>query len=142
APILGMKPTAVAQLAFRAREGLREAWIQAHLRSVTDDSTCHWTIHRLGAYARRNLGKRDMAKLQLHLTECARCTIVASEAKDVSSRLALILLPLLIGAGAATSYPATVQGRDAPLVALAMAATPSTGALGGAGALGVTGGAT
>ncbi len=37
APLLGMKATAVAQLAFRAREGLREAWIQAHLRSVEDE---------------------------------------------------------------------------------------------------------
>ncbi len=36
APLLGMKATAVAQLTFRAREGLREAWMQAHLRSVED----------------------------------------------------------------------------------------------------------
>ncbi|MGL4256930.1 MAG: RNA polymerase sigma factor, partial [Microbacterium sp.] len=47
APLLGMKATAVAQLTFRAREGLREAWIQAHLRSVADDSDCAWTITRL-----------------------------------------------------------------------------------------------
>ena len=38
APLLGLKPTAVAQLAFRAREGLREAWIQAHLQSVADEA--------------------------------------------------------------------------------------------------------
>jgi RNA polymerase sigma factor (sigma-70 family) len=59
APLLGMKPTAVAQLTFRAREGLREAWVQAHLRSVADGSDCQWTVDHLGAYARLNIGRRD-----------------------------------------------------------------------------------
>ena len=101
APLLGMNATAVAQLAFRAREGLREAWIQAHLRSAPEGSACRWTIERLGAYARGNLGRRDTGKVDAHLAECARCAIVAAEAKDVSRRLALVLLPLTSGAGAA-----------------------------------------
>ncbi|MFK4835554.1 sigma-70 family RNA polymerase sigma factor, partial [Microbacterium sp. ZW T2_14] len=119
APLLGMKPTAVAQLTFRAREGLREAWIQAHLRSVADGSECQWTIERLGAYARHNLGRRDHAKLERHLAGCVRCSIVASEAKEVSSRLALVLLPLALGAAGTAGYLASVQGGGAPLVALA-----------------------
>lgn len=119
APLLGLKPTAVAQLAFRAREGLREAWIQAHLRAAPGGSDCRWTIERLGAYARGNLGRRDTAKLESHLGDCARCTIVAAEAKDVSHRLALVLLPLTLGAGAATAYLAALQGGSAPIAALA-----------------------
>ena len=93
APLLGLKPTAVAQLTFRAREGLREAWIQAHLRSLADGSDCQWTIEHLGAYARANLGRRDRVKVDSHLASCARCGIVASEAKEVSGRLALVPLP-------------------------------------------------
>lgn len=119
APLLGMKPTAVAQLTFRAREGLREAWIQAHLRSVADGSECQWTIGRLGAYARRNLGRRDHAKVERHLATCVRCSIVASEAKEVSSRLALVLLPLAVGAAGTAGYLATVQGGGTTLVAMA-----------------------
>ncbi|MCB1298684.1 MAG: sigma-70 family RNA polymerase sigma factor, partial [Microthrixaceae bacterium] len=92
APLLGLKATAVAQLSFRAREGLREAWIQAHLQSVADGSEHQWTIERLGAYARNALGTRDRGRLEDHLAECARCTIVASEAKEVGSRLAMVLL--------------------------------------------------
>ncbi|WP_344692352.1 sigma-70 family RNA polymerase sigma factor, partial [Microbacterium esteraromaticum] len=42
APLLGMSTGAVSQLSFRAREGLREAWIQAHLRNAGEDSECHW----------------------------------------------------------------------------------------------------
>ena len=141
APLLGMKPTAVAQLTFRAREGLREAWIQAHLRSVADGSDCQWTIERLGAYARRNLGRRDHAKAERHLAGCVRCSIVAGEAKEVSSRLALVLLPLAVGAAGTAGYLATVQGGGAPLVALA--AMPSSVMQGSVGAgLTVGGGGT
>ncbi|MGB4136512.1 MAG: sigma-70 family RNA polymerase sigma factor, partial [Microbacterium sp.] len=97
APLLGMSAGAVSQLAFRAREGLREAWVQAHLRSAPLGSDCQWTIDRLGAYSRGNLGTRDGKKLEQHLQDCTRCMIVAAEAKDVSSRLALVLLPLVLG---------------------------------------------
>ncbi len=123
APLLGLKPTAVAQLTFRAREGLREAWIQAHLRSAPDADDCQWTIARLGAYARRNVGRRDEAKIQAHLAECARCTIVAAEAHEVGSRLALVLLPLTIGLAGATGYLASLHGAAAPAVALAATST-------------------
>lgn len=122
APLLGLKPTAVAQLAFRAREGLREAWVQAHLGSVAHDTDCAWAITRLAAYARDNLGRRDRANLDRHLASCPRCTGIASEAERVSSRLALVLLPLTVGAGGAAGYLATVHG-GAP--AIALAAMPS-----------------
>lgn len=119
APLLGMKAGAVSQLAFRAREGLREAWIQAHLRSAAPGSDCQWTIEHLGAYSRGNLGTRDHKRLELHLDDCARCMIVAAEAKDVSTRLALVLLPLVLGVTGAAGYLATLQGGGAPIVALA-----------------------
>ncbi|PRB07484.1 sigma-70 family RNA polymerase sigma factor, partial [Microbacterium sp. MYb62] len=122
--LLGMKAGAVSQLAFRAREGLREAWIQAHLRSAEDGSECQWTIEHLGAYSRGNLSTRDHKRLELHLDECARCMIVAAEAKDVSQRLALVLLPLVLGVTGAAGYLATLQGAGTPIVALA--AMPSS----------------
>ncbi|GAA1470065.1 sigma-70 family RNA polymerase sigma factor [Microbacterium thalassium] len=124
APLLGMKASAVAQLAFRAREGLREAWIQAHLRSVHDGSECQWTIERLGAYARSNAARRDRRRIELHLKDCARCIIVAGEAEEVSHRLALVLLPLTVGIAGTAGYLASLQGGAVPAVALA--AMPST----------------
>ena len=119
APLLGMKAGAVSQLAFRAREGLREAWIQAHLRSAAPGSDCQWTIEHLGAYSRGNLSTRDHTRLEKHLDECARCMIVAAEAKDVSSRLVLVLLPLVLGVTGSAGYLATLQGGGTPIVALA-----------------------
>jgi RNA polymerase sigma factor (sigma-70 family) len=110
APILDMKPTAVAQLTFRAREGLREAWIQAHLREIADGSQCQWTMERLGAYCRGNIGRRDRGKVDMHLAGCGRCTVVATEAEEVSGRLALVLLPLALGATGAAGYLAGLHG--------------------------------
>ncbi|MGO2683198.1 MAG: sigma-70 family RNA polymerase sigma factor [Microbacterium sp.] len=124
APLLGMKAGAVSQLSFRAREGLREAWIQAHLRSTGADSECHWTIEHLGAHSRRNLSTRDRKRVDAHLDDCARCLIVAGEAKDVSSRLALVLLPLVLGVSGATGYAALLQSGGA--TAVAVAAMPSS----------------
>ncbi len=58
------------------------------------------------------------------LEDCARCTIVVAEAKDVSNRLALVLLPLVLGISGAAGYTATLQAGGAPVVALA--AMPSS----------------
>lgn len=118
-PLLGMSTGAVSQLAFRAREGLREAWIQAHLSTVTPDSDCQWAVERLGAHSRGNLGTRDQKRLEKHLDECSRCLIVAAEAKHVSGRLALVLLPLVLGAVGASGYAAALQSGSASTIALA-----------------------
>ena len=123
APLLGMKPAAVAQLAFRAREGLREAWIQAHLNAAEDGSECAWVIDHLGAHTRGNLGVRGTQRLNAHLAECTRCTIIAAEAREVGSRLALVLLPITIGVSATAAYLASLQRDDA--AAIALAAMPS-----------------
>ncbi|OAN37801.1 sigma-70 family RNA polymerase sigma factor, partial [Microbacterium sp. H83] len=144
ATLLGMKAGAVSQLAFRAREGLREAWIQAHLRSAAPGSDCQWTIEHLGAYSRGNLSTRDHRRLEQHLEDCARCMIVAAEAKDVSKRLALVLLPLVLGVSGSAGYLATLQGGGAPIVALAAmpsGITQGAVAVGGATATGGAGGA-
>ncbi|MFJ8896280.1 sigma-70 family RNA polymerase sigma factor [Leifsonia sp. NPDC102414] len=119
APLFAMTPNAVAALAYRAREGLRQAWVQAHIATLPEDSECRWTTERLGSYARNGLGKREKARVDAHLADCAKCTIVASEAHDVGSRLALVLLPLTLGIGGAAAYSAWLQsGADAAAYAI------------------------
>ncbi|GAB3616314.1 hypothetical protein GCM10027416_08710 [Okibacterium endophyticum] len=131
APLLGMKPNSVAALAYRAREGLRHAWIQAHLKAAPESSDCQWTIERLPGYARGNLGERDTRKLEEHLDSCSRCTIVAAEAKDVSSRIALVLLPLTAGVAGTAAYLAWLQqGGQHAAATMAMPASVTGGAAG------------
>ncbi|MDZ8170787.1 sigma-70 family RNA polymerase sigma factor [Microbacterium xanthum] len=122
ATLVGMKANAVSQLAFRAREGLRDAWIQAHLRTLSADSECRWTVERLGSYTRATAGRRDTMRIDAHLATCAQCIIVAEEARHVGSRLAIVVLPLVLGSTAAGGYLATLQGLPAS-APLAMSAT-------------------
>lgn len=121
APLLGLTPNGTAALAYRAREGLRQAWIQAHISASPEGSDCRWTTERLGSYSRGGLGKRDAARLERHLTECAKCTIVAAEAQNVGSRLTLVLLPLLLGVGGAAAYATSLQRGSAATAGAATA---------------------
>ncbi len=131
APLVGMSANATAALAYRAREGLRQAWIQAHLRNPDNEPECRWTIERLAAYTRDKLRTRETGRLEQHLDECAKCTIVAAEAREVGSRLALVLLPLAAGISGATAYSGWLaHGAPGVDVALGAAGVPSWAAAG------------
>jgi RNA polymerase sigma factor (sigma-70 family) len=97
APILGISANGVAALSYRAREGLRTAWLQAHVSDATAFGECQWAIGRLGDYARNGLTARERARVRSHLADCARCEIISEEVDEVGSRLALVMLPLLLG---------------------------------------------
>lgn len=48
APLMGMTANGVAALSYRAREGLRKAWLQAHVSDGTALGECQWAMSRLG----------------------------------------------------------------------------------------------
>ncbi|MAL05472.1 MAG: RNA polymerase subunit sigma [Microbacterium sp.] len=79
---MGMTAAGVAQLAFRAREGLRQAWIQAHLTTLPAASDCRWAVSRLGVFIRGNCSPRDQAKIETHIAVCGVCSTVATEARE------------------------------------------------------------
>ena len=102
APLLGMTPNAVSALAYRAREGLRQAYLSMHARDVADDA-CERTRGELGAYVRGGLSRRDAARVERHLADCRACTALYLELLEVNSNLRGVLAPLLLG-GAAAAY--------------------------------------
>src|SRR6478735_2318748 len=112
--LLGMAPGAVSSLAFRAREGLREAYLQAHLAETAAEK-CRSTVERLGTWTRGGLSKREKAQVDAHLETCERCRALAAELEEVNHGLRGLLAPLLLG-GAAAGYLATL-GPVAPLAA-------------------------
>lgn len=113
--LMGMAPNAVSSLAFRAREGLREAYLQAHL-AETAAQQCRTTVDRLGAWTRGGLSKRERAQVDAHLQVCDRCPALAAELSEINTSLRGLLAPLLLG-GAAAGYLATLP-PIAPLVQL------------------------
>jgi RNA polymerase sigma factor (sigma-70 family) len=98
AGVMGIKPGAVSALAFRAREGLREAYLQAHVRAEAR-AECRYTVDRLGPYVRGDLAERERVKVQDHLDRCPACRQRRDELADVNAALlgALLPPPLLLG---------------------------------------------
>jgi RNA polymerase sigma factor (sigma-70 family) len=147
APILGMTANGVAALSYRAREGLRKAWLQAHINDATASGECHWTISRIGDHARKGLSSRDSERMAFHLATCAKCSIINEEVDEVGSRLALVMLPLLLGGVVGGALLATF-GHAGSAVAAAATAIPAlpeaigAGAAAAGGAAGIFGAAT
>ena len=110
APLLGMSANSVSALAYRAREGLRQAYLQMHTADLVD-ADCRWTHAKLGAYVRKGLSRRDTQKVEAHLDGCRKCTAMYLELDEVNSSLAALLGPLVLGA-AATGY-LTTSGASA-----------------------------
>ena len=102
AVLLGMTANSVSALAYRAREGLRQAFLSAHLAEI-DDADCSWVVEHLGGYVRKGLSKRDQGKVEAHLENCRSCSAMYLELVEVNSNLSGILGPLVLG-GLAAGY--------------------------------------
>ena len=136
APLLGMSANSVSALAYRAREGLRQAFLNMHSGDLVSDA-CRETNTMLGGYVRAALSRRDATKVEEHLEHCRRCTAAYLELTEVNSSLAALLGPALLGAAwaayasgggaAATGLTAGIlvavgRGRDAVLAHTATSA--------------------
>src|SRR5699024_9970697 len=125
APILGLTSNGVSALAYRAREGLRQAYLQVHL-AETEAERCRATAERLGAWTRSGLSKRERNQVESHLDDCDHCRALAAELADVNGALRGVVAPLVLG-GAALAYLAAAGAGKA---------TAATGATSGAAAAG------
>ncbi|MFC4912416.1 sigma-70 family RNA polymerase sigma factor [Actinomadura gamaensis] len=83
ADVLGMKTGAVTQLAFRAREGLRQAFLAA---SCEGRPECAEYTRQLAAIVRRP-GRRKSRALREHLESCEYCRRAAEDMRDLNGRL-------------------------------------------------------
>ncbi len=102
-PLLGMSANSVSALAYRAREGLRQAFLSQHAADP-DDVDCAWARDHLGAYIRGGLSRRDTARVDEHLESCRACAAVYLELNDVNSGLAALIAPLLLGTAGVAYY--------------------------------------
>ena len=109
--LLGMSANSVSALAYRAREGLRQAFLNMHAQDAEDDA-CAWTQDNLGAYIRNAASKRDTAKVRAHIDECRRCMGIYLELSEVNTNLSGILGPMVLGSAAA-GYIAAAVGSAA-----------------------------
>ncbi|HWR84618.1 MAG TPA: sigma-70 family RNA polymerase sigma factor [Rhodoglobus sp.] len=141
APMLGMTANGVAALSYRAREGLRKAWLQAHVDDASASGECRWAISKIGDHARRSLSARDTERMDFHLATCAKCAIISEEVDEVGSRLAFVMLPILLGGVAGGTLLASLETASSAMAASgdAIPAMPEAIGAGGAAAAGAFG---
>lgn len=109
APLFGLTANAVAVLAFRARERLRQGYLAEHI-TLTGSPRCHWTGEHLPGYVRAGLAGRERSKVEDHLAECAECRRLHRELTEANVGLRAVLAPLVLGT-AAPAYLATAAGK-------------------------------
>ncbi|MDA3642777.1 sigma-70 family RNA polymerase sigma factor [Saccharopolyspora indica] len=106
APMLGMTANGVSALAYRAREGLKQQYLQVHLmKMAAEPDACRSAIDRLGAWTREGLSKRETAQVNKHLDDCDRCAAIAAELMEINGALKVFIAPIVLGGTAtATGY--------------------------------------
>ncbi|MFG3286867.1 sigma-70 family RNA polymerase sigma factor [Streptomyces sp. NPDC048111] len=136
APLFGLTANATAVLASRAREGLKQAYLQAHVSTaLTSGGDCARYADRLGAYARGGLRMRAERGLSKHLEECAKCRVAVVELKDVNAGIPALLPVAVIGwfaAGFSLKAAGVVAGGAAGAAGAGAAAAATGGSSGGA----------
>lgn len=111
APMLGMTANGVSALAYRAREGLKQQYLQVHLMRMDADALeCRSAIDRLGAWTREGLSKRETAQVNAHLGNCDRCAAVAAELIEINGALKAVIAPVVLGGAASASGYLAVSG--------------------------------
>jgi RNA polymerase sigma factor (sigma-70 family) len=83
---LRINPAATRSLAYRAREGLRDAYLQAHIARVAAP-TCQPFAEQLAAFARGRLSSRRAAAQRAHLAACGDCPRALAALCEIDSRL-------------------------------------------------------
>ncbi len=137
APILGLTSNGVAALAYRAREGLRQAYLQQHLAAPTGEA-CTLVNSKLGAYVRGGLAKRETALVESHLEECGTCRGLVLELGDVNHGMRVFIGPLVLGAAAIAAIKGVGFGGLAGAVGAGGAAGSGAAGAGVGGAGGAT----
>jgi RNA polymerase sigma factor (sigma-70 family) len=86
APSLGLSPNSVAALAMRAREGLRQAYLQVQVPDA-DDPSCREPRRRMGAWVRGALPPRKAHAVAEHVAGCPACRLVARGLTEANREL-------------------------------------------------------
>ncbi|WP_370932648.1 zf-HC2 domain-containing protein [Amycolatopsis sp. cg13] len=138
APHFGLSANATAALARRARQGLRAAYLQAHLSVNRGPETCRAVVEKLGGFTAGSVTGAEAERIKAHLLGCPSCRATQDELRDVCSSLRahagvlVLAVPALAGAGKVSGALATVKSvvfGSKVKVGLALASTAAAGAV-------------
>ncbi len=128
ADLLGMNPNAVSALLYRARTGLRTAFVKA--RAEATAGQCHELAIRLQNDEPDALSNAERAEIEAHLIGCDACRDMFARGADVTVAMHSIVGPALLGVGV-PGYLLAKAGAGTS-IAIAGASTGATAGAGGA----------
>ncbi|MDQ1733277.1 MAG: hypothetical protein QOK10_3436 [Pseudonocardiales bacterium] len=114
APILGISPNGVSSRAVRAKERLRQAFLQQQLKDAESED-CSQIRAKFGAYVRQTLPDSGRRQVEQHLASCLLgCPAALLEVKDINGTLRAVIAPLVLGGPlVAAKYLDHAGGADA-----------------------------
>jgi RNA polymerase sigma factor (sigma-70 family) len=112
ATILGINVGGVSALGYRAREGLRRAYLDAHLVSAPTRG-CSEIWPMLSGAVRGGLTAIQRKRVDEHVGVCEYCRCALAELDSVNSRLGVLLAPLVLGAAAPAYLDVVGQAHGA-----------------------------
>jgi RNA polymerase sigma factor (sigma-70 family) len=142
APHFGLSANATAALARRARQGLRAAYLQAHLSVNRGPDSCRAVVEKLGGFTAGSVTGAEAERIKAHLLGCPSCRATQDELRDVCSSLRahagvlVLLVPAAAsvgGSGVLAGLGATIKGvlvGSKVKIGLALASTAAVGAVG------------
>ena len=103
---LGMTPNAVAALACRAREGLRQAYLDQHVPEARRRG-CKNISGQLARWVRDDISDLKAHRIAGHLDRCARCRKLAAGLRELNEELSGSVAPLILGVPVVTHWLTT-----------------------------------
>lgn len=122
AALLGLSANAVSVLRRRAREGLKQAYLQLHLADRAD-ADCTLIASKLGRYVRGGLSRRQRRDVEEHLADCADCAAACADLAAINDTLRGVLAPVVLGVAAADYLTSAGQAHTAAAAITRPAAT-------------------
>lgn len=141
APHFGLSANATAALARRARQGLRAAYLQAHLSVGRSSDGCRAVVEKLGGFTAGSVIGAEAQRIRAHLVGCSSCRNTQDELRDVCSSLranagaVLLLVPAAAftagkaSGGALAAVKSLLVGSKVK-VGMALASTAAAGTFG------------
>ncbi|MGW3967154.1 sigma-70 family RNA polymerase sigma factor [Amycolatopsis sp. NPDC005003] len=93
---LGMTPNGVAALAYRAREGLRQAYLDQHVPEARRRN-CKNVSGQLARWVRDGISDHKAHRIAAHLDRCPDCRELAAGLRQLNEELPAAVAPLILG---------------------------------------------
>ncbi|WP_410643860.1 sigma-70 family RNA polymerase sigma factor [Amycolatopsis sp. lyj-346] len=93
---LGMTPNGVAALAYRAREGLRQAYLDQHVPEARRRN-CRNVSGQLARWVRDGISDHKKHRVAAHLDRCPDCRELADGLRRLNQELPAAVAPLILG---------------------------------------------